>query len=80
MGDVPISFSVPMPLGAAYIPILLCEVEHEQRSSNNGDCSGEDKRAYTIYDPIIGGESTGNILNAFRRYSSDIRLVPFISF
>ena len=60
LGYVPISSSVPRPLGAAYVPILLSEVEQEQRSSRNGDreaivmgaglCDGEGERAYTAYD------------------------------
>ena len=33
----PLSSSAPRPLGAAYIPILLSEVEQEQRPSGNGD-------------------------------------------
>ena len=49
------------PLGAAYIPILLSEVEQEQRPSGNGDreaivvgaglCDDEGERAYTAYGP-----------------------------
>ena len=34
----PISSNAPRPLGAAYVPILLSEVEQEQRPSGNGDC------------------------------------------
>ena len=51
----PISSNAPWPLGAAYSPILLSEVEQEQRPSGNGDreaivvwagpCDGEDERA-----------------------------------
>ena len=58
--------SARRPLGAAYVPILLSEVEQEQRTSGNGDreaivvgaalCDGEDERAYTVYDPILGEE------------------------
>ena len=54
----PISSNAPRPLGAAYVPILLSEVEKEQRPSGNGDreaivvgadpCDGEGKRAYTV--------------------------------
>ena len=61
LGNVPISSSAPRPLGAAYIPILLCEVEQEQRPSGNADreaiavgaglCDGEGERAYTAYTP-----------------------------
>ena len=57
----PISSSALRPLGAAYIPILLSEVEQEQRPSGNGDreaivvgaglCDGESERAYTVYAP-----------------------------
>ena len=58
---VSISSSALRPLGAAYIPILLSEVEQEQRPSGNGDreaivvgaglCDGEGERAYTAYAP-----------------------------
>ena len=59
--DVPISSSTPRNLGAAYIPILLSEVEQEQRPSGNGDreaivvgaglCDGEGERLYIAYAP-----------------------------
>ena len=59
LGYVPISSSAPRPLGAAYIPILLSDVEQEQRPSGNGDreaivvgaglCDGEGERAYIAY-------------------------------
>ena len=62
----PISSNAPRPLGAAYVPILLSEVEQEQRPSGNGDpCDGEGERAYTVYDPILGGK---NYLNNFKRF------------
>ena len=58
---VPISSSALRPLGAAYFPILLSEVEQEQRPSGNGDreaivvgaglCNGEGERAYIAYAP-----------------------------
>ena len=61
-----ISSNAPRPLGTAYVPILLTEVEQEQRPSGNGDrkaivvgaglCDGEGERAYTVYDPILDGE------------------------
>ena len=62
LGYVPISSSALLrPLGAAYIPILLSEVEQEQRPSGNEDreaivvgaglCDGEGERAYTAYAP-----------------------------
>ena len=54
LGYVPISSSALRPLGAAYFPILLSEVEQEQRPSRNGDreaivvgaglCDGEGER------------------------------------
>ena len=63
LGYVPISCSAPRPLGAAYIPILLSEVEQEQRPSGNGDreaivvgtglCDGEGEGAYTGYAPTL---------------------------
>ena len=71
----PISSNAPRPLGAAYVPILLSEVEKEQRLSGNGDreaivvgaglCDDEGERVYTVYDPILGGE---NYLNNFKRF------------
>ena len=59
LGYVAISSSALWPLEAAYIPILLSEVEQEQRPSGNGDregivvgaglCDGEGERAYTAF-------------------------------
>ena len=56
----PIFSSASRPHGAAYVPILLSEVEQEQRPSRNRDseaivvgaglCHGEGERAYTVYD------------------------------
>ena len=61
LGYVPISSSALRPLGAAYIPILLSEVEREQRPSGIEDreaivvgaglCDSEGEHAYTAYDP-----------------------------
>ena len=61
LGYATVSSSAPRPLGAAYIPILLSEVEQEQRPSGNGDreaivvgpglCDYEGERAYTAYAP-----------------------------
>ena len=61
LGYVPISSSALRPLGAAYIPILLSEVEQEQRPSGIEDreaivveaglCDGEGERAYIAYGP-----------------------------
>ena len=55
LGYFPISSSALRPLRAAYIPILLSEVEQEQRLRGNGDreaivvgaglCDGEGERA-----------------------------------
>ena len=40
------------PLGAAYVPILLSEVEQEHRPSGNGEAgTGEGERAYIEYAP-----------------------------
>ena len=71
----PISSNAPWPVGVPYVPILLSEVEQEQRPSGNGDreaivvgagpCDGEGERAYTVYDPILRGE---NYLNNFKRF------------
>ena len=55
LGYVPISPSALRPLGAAYVPILLSEVEQEKRPSGDreaivvraGLCDGEGERAYT---------------------------------
>ena len=51
----------PAALGAAHFPILVCEVEQEQRLSLIGDrqaivvgaglCDGQGERAYTTYAP-----------------------------
>ena len=56
VGYATTSFDAPRPLGAAYVPILLSEVEQEQRPSGNGDRDGECERAYTVYGPVLGGE------------------------
>ena len=70
-----LSSSAPRPLGAAYFPILQGEVEQEPRPSSNGDheaivvgaclCDGDGERAYTVYDPILGGE---RYLKYFKRF------------
>ena len=75
-GYVPISSSAPRPLGAAYIPILLSEVEQEQRPSGNEDreaivvgaglCDGEGERAYTGYAPHIIRNVSANIFSLRR--------------
>ena len=61
----PLSSSAPRTVGAAYVPILLSEVEQEQRPTGNGDreaivvgtglCDSEGERAYTVYDCILDG-------------------------
>ena len=61
LGYVPISSSALRPFGAAFTPILLSEVEQEQRPSGNEDleaivvgvglCDGEGELAYTAYAP-----------------------------
>ena len=70
------SSSVSRPLGAAYIPILLSEVEQEQRPSGNGDheaivlgaglCDGEGERAYTGYAPHIIRNVSVNVFSLRR--------------
>ena len=76
VGYAPISSSATRPLGAAYVPILLSEVEQEQRLSGTGDreaivvgaglCDGEGERAYTVYDTISGEEK---YLIYFKRFA-----------
>ena len=49
-------------LGAAYVPMLLSEVEQEQRHSGTGDreaivmeaglCDGESERAHIVFDRV----------------------------
>ena len=61
LGYVPISSCALRPLGDAYTPILLSEVEQEQKPSGNEDreavvvgaglCDCEGERAYTAYAP-----------------------------
>ena len=61
LGYVPISSSALRPLGAAYTPILVSEVELERRPSGNEDreaivvgaglCASEGERAYNAYAP-----------------------------
>ena len=72
----PVSSSAPRPLGAAYIPILLSEVEQEQRPSGNGDrkaivvgdglCDNEGERAYTGYAPHIIRIVSANVFSLRR--------------
>ena len=72
----PVSSSAPRPLGAAYIPILLSEVEQEQRPSGNGDrktigvgdglCDNEGERAYTGYAPHIIRNVSANVFSVRR--------------
>ena len=72
-----ISSSAPRPLGAAYLPILLSEVEQEQRPSGNRDreaivvgaglCDGEGQRVYIGYAPTLEGESTENFVRHLRK-------------
>ena len=72
VGSDPISSSAPGLLETAYVPILLSEVEQEQRPSENGDREvivveaglgdGEGERAFTIYDPVLGGGKVPKII------------------
>ena len=76
LGYVPISSTALRPLGAAYIPILLSEVEQEQRPSGNGDreaivveaglCDNEGERAYTGYAPHIIRNVSANFFSLRR--------------
>ena len=74
---------VPRGPFGPFFPILLSEVEQEQRLSGNGDrelivvvaglCGGEGERAYTIYDPhydISGSWQIGHG-NKFERICSN---------
>ena len=65
---------------AANVPILLSEVEQEQRPSGNGDrevivvragvCGGEGEFANTVNDPLSGGEKyLKHFLNAFKHFA-----------
>ena len=57
-----------VPFVASYVPILLSEVEQEQRPSGNGDreaivaraglCDSEGERAYTAYAPHCDSQSS----------------------
>ena len=87
----PISSNATRPLGAAYVPILLSEVEQEQRPSGNGDreaivvgagpCDGEGERAYTGYAPHIIRNVSSNYFS-LRRFgiffaeTSDAMFLP----
>ena len=76
VGYATISSSAPWPLRAAYVSILLSEIEQEQRPSGNGDreaivvgaglCDGEGERAYTVNIPILGEEK---YLIFFKRFA-----------
>ena len=65
-----------VPRGAAYVPILLSEVEQEQRPSGNGDreaivvgaglCDGEGERAYTGYAPHVIRNVSVNVFSLRR--------------
>ena len=75
-GYVPISSSALWPLGAAYIPILLSEVEQEQRACGNEDreaiavgaglCDSEGERANTGYAPLIIRNVSANVFSLRR--------------
>ena len=74
----PISSSAPRPLGAAYVPILLSEVEQEQRLSGNGDreaivvgaglCDGNKtfrQKKFEMFRQIFQAETSRTILVLF---------------
>ena len=76
LGYVPISSSAPRSLRAAFIPILLSEVEQEQRPSGNGDREAivvgaglrdvEGERAYTGFAPHIIRNVSANVFSLRR--------------
>ena len=76
LGYVPISSNAPQPLGVAYFPILLSEVEQEQRPSGKRDlavivvgaglCDREGERAYTGYAPDIIRNVSANVFSLRR--------------
>ena len=61
---------------AAHVPILLSEVEQEQRPSGNGDreaivvgaglCDGEGERAFTGFAPHIIRNVSANVFSLSR--------------
>ena len=71
-----LGFVFGFPLEAAYIPILLNEVEQEQRPSGKGDreaivvgaglCDGEGERAYTGSAPHIIRHVSANVFSLRR--------------
>ena len=90
LGYVPISSSALRTLGAAYVPILLSEVEQEQRPSGNGDreaivvgagfCDGEGERANPAYAPHYYSQSNkrGKTKNVFDpKVSIKFDRIPF---
>ena len=87
VGYTPISSNAPRPRRAAYVPILLSDVEQEQRPSENGDreaivvgaglCDGEGERAYIVYDPILGKKSTEIFLNALQEQKKPAKTEQF---
>ena len=66
LGYAPISSSATQSLEAACVPILLSEVEQEQRPSGNGHREaivvgavlrdGEGERVHIVYELISGGK------------------------
>ena len=83
LGYVPNFSSALRPLGVAYFPILLSELEQEQRPSGNEDheaivvgaglCDGEGERAYTGFAPHIIRNVLTNVFS-LRRFG--IFLLP----
>ena len=84
LGFVPISSSALRPLGAAYILILLSEVEQEQKPSGNEDreaivvgaglCNSEIERAYTAYAPHYEISGVGGSRSKERDRKSELVL------
>ena len=70
----------PRPLRAAWVPILLSEIEQDQRPRGNGDrkaivvgaglCAGEGERAYTAYSSHYTFASRTNIFSCLEDVSA----------
>ena len=72
--DVSISSSARRPLGTAYIPILLSEVEQEQRPSGNGD-----REAIVVGAGLCGNWSLGLMPFGLKSFGL-IQLVTWLDF
>ena len=75
LGYVPISSSALRPLGAAYIPILLSEVEQEQRPSGN-----EDREAIVVGGGLCDGQWSLGLMPFGLKSFGLIQLVTWLIF